>query len=139
MSEYAPHVIQPSASHPLLCSLDNLNALDIGTKHLDPHLDSHPRQRISQETCRVCSTQSDAQNNPGERIAVLEQDSNDVSDVDAAAASPVVEQLHSFAGWIEERQLALDHGCDGVFAYCGCGWGSGIDLDLLGFCPQLES
>ena len=65
------HIVQLRPPRPLLLPLHNLNALNVGTVDLKPHLDSNPRELVAEEDGSVdglvalANVEADA----GERIA----------------------------------------------------------------------
>lgn len=124
------HVIQSGASRSLLPPLNDLDTLDVGTVDLVPHLDANAGQLVSQQDGRVDACAADVQAHARERVAGLLAYEQDVANVCAVWVF-LAEEAASGAGWIEDGELGLSQGGDGLFA-CLCGGGTlGEDGDLL--------
>lgn len=114
-----PHVCESGPPLPLLCSLNDLHTLNIWTINLDPHLACDFSQSISQQECRIYTPGSNVQTYSRERVARLESNSQDVSDLGALWVL-LVEKGSSFASWVEDCKLSSSEGSNGVF-HCRAG------------------
>lgn len=110
-----PHVVETSAALPLLCSLDNLHALHIRAKHLDPHLDGDAGQFVAQQERGINPPLADVQTDAREWIAALECHTQDVANLGAPRVPSIVEQLSPFTRRVENIQLFLSHSSNGIW------------------------
>lgn len=127
-----PHVreLRPSRSSALF-PLSNLYAVHVWRIYLDPHLDSHSCQLISEQyrgvDRRVSLPYIDA--NSAERIAVLEPDEKDIARFDSIDIF-IGEETCACTGRVQDLQLRLKDGLDRVDALLHCRWGMIKDLDF---------
>lgn len=114
LSSHIPHIIQPRPPRPLHPSLHHLNALDVRTIDLKPHLDPHARQLVAQQDARVDAAPPDIQTHARERVAVPQPHEQDVAHLGGFRVG-AREELRPRAGGVQEGQLVGGEGGDGVF------------------------
>jgi len=111
---HIPHIIQPRPPRPLRPPLHDLNALDIRTIDLKPHLDAHARQLVAQQDPRIHAAPADVQTHARERVAVPQPHEQDVAHLGGFGVG-AGEEFGARAGGVEEGQLVGGEGGDGVF------------------------
>lgn len=131
---YAPHVIQPGSSLPLLGSLHNLHTLNVRTEYFHRHLNAHSGKLVSQQERGIDAAQTNAQAHSGEWVAVLKRHAQDVAGLDTARVPSIVEEGFAFPGGINGGQLGIGNGVHGVFACLANTGRRRIGSDLLAAC-----
>ena len=106
--------------------------MNVGVEDLHGHLDSHTGELVTQQAGSVDASELDAQDDSIEGVAVLEGNSNDITRLDTARVSSVVEKSFAIALGVKGCHLRFGDTGDWVFAGGASRRRRRVDLHWLG-------